>query len=160
MPQIEEDTDRDRYMSPLEAKAYGLIDQVVGGDDAVFKVDGSTRAFPKTKEQYVNWGDDDMLDGSRGSRWARVQGGAGPGGEPGSRNSTQAVGLNHGPEANRLVRSAGLSSPWSRTQKGCRPTALELAGFNQRLHLQSAGTAPRLPLPACPSLHASVSLDL
>jgi hypothetical protein len=61
-------------MSPLEAKSYGLIDHIVGGDDAVFKVDGSTRAFPKTKEQYVNWGDDDFLDGSRGSRCARQQG--------------------------------------------------------------------------------------
>ena len=36
-PQIDEDTDRDRYMSPLEAKQYGLIDQVIGGDDAGFK---------------------------------------------------------------------------------------------------------------------------
>ncbi|EFN57356.1 hypothetical protein CHLNCDRAFT_142728 [Chlorella variabilis] len=33
---IEEDTDRDRYMSPLEAKNYGLIDSLVGGDEAVF----------------------------------------------------------------------------------------------------------------------------
>ncbi|KAL4444947.1 hypothetical protein ABPG77_003997 [Micractinium sp. CCAP 211/92] len=68
---IEEDTDRDRYMSPLEAKNYGLIDHIVGGDEAVFKVEGSTRAFPKTKEQYVNWGDDDFLDGSRGSRFVK-----------------------------------------------------------------------------------------
>ena len=30
---IEEDTDRDRYMSPLEAKAYGIIDNIVGGDE-------------------------------------------------------------------------------------------------------------------------------
>lgn len=37
-PQIEEDTDRDRYMSPLEAQAYGLIDHIVGGEEAVFKV--------------------------------------------------------------------------------------------------------------------------
>lgn len=36
--QIDEDTDRDRYMSPLEAKQYGLIDHVIGGDDAGFKV--------------------------------------------------------------------------------------------------------------------------
>ena len=35
--QVEEDTDRDRYMSPLEAKAYGLIDVIVGGDDAGLK---------------------------------------------------------------------------------------------------------------------------
>ena len=53
--QLEEDTDRDRYMSPLEAKQYGLIDEVIGGDDAGFKIDGSTTAFPKTKEAYVNW---------------------------------------------------------------------------------------------------------
>jgi ATP-dependent protease ClpP protease subunit len=36
--QIEEDTDRDRYMSPLEAKQYGIIDHVIGGDDAGFQV--------------------------------------------------------------------------------------------------------------------------
>ena len=36
--QIEEDTDRDRYMSPLEAKRYGIIDHVIGGDDAGFQV--------------------------------------------------------------------------------------------------------------------------
>jgi ATP-dependent Clp protease, protease subunit len=92
--QLEEDTDRDRYMSPLEAKSYGLIDHVIGGDDAGFKftvrccmtllpqhaaafqkclqctspmltsasapslrLQGSTTDFPKTKEDYVNWGD-------------------------------------------------------------------------------------------------------
>ncbi len=37
MLQLEEDTDRDRYMSPLESKQYGLIDHVIGGDDAGFK---------------------------------------------------------------------------------------------------------------------------
>lgn len=68
---IEEDTDRDRYMSPLEAQAYGLIDHIVGGEEAVFKIEGSTRAFPKTKEQYVNWGDEDFMDGSRGSRFVK-----------------------------------------------------------------------------------------
>ena len=31
--QIEEDTDRDRYMSPLEAKSYGIIDHIVGGEE-------------------------------------------------------------------------------------------------------------------------------
>jgi hypothetical protein len=31
--QIEEDTDRDRYMSPLEARSYGIIDHIVGGDE-------------------------------------------------------------------------------------------------------------------------------
>lgn len=68
---IEEDTDRDRYMSPLEAKNYGIIDHIVGGEEAVFKVTGSTREFPKTKEQYVSWGDTDDLDGSSGSRFNR-----------------------------------------------------------------------------------------
>lgn len=53
--QIEEDTDRDRYMSPLEAKNYGLIDEVIGGDEAGFQISGTTRDFPKTKEAYVNW---------------------------------------------------------------------------------------------------------
>ena len=53
--QIEEDTDRDRYMSPLEAKNYGLIDEVIGGDEAGFQISGTTRDFPKTKESYVNW---------------------------------------------------------------------------------------------------------
>lgn len=69
--QIEEDTDRDRYMSPLEAKAYGLIDQIIGGEEAVFKATGSTREFPKTKEEYIAWGKDEELDGSRGSRFVK-----------------------------------------------------------------------------------------
>jgi len=68
---IEEDTDRDRYMSPLEAKKYGLIDAIVGGDEAVFDLKGSTTEFPKTKSQYVSWGDDDMADGSSGSRFIK-----------------------------------------------------------------------------------------
>jgi ATP-dependent Clp protease protease subunit len=68
---IEEDTDRDRYMSPLEAKNYGLIDHIVGGDEAVFALQGSTTDFPKTKEQYVSWGDDDLNDGSSGSRFIK-----------------------------------------------------------------------------------------
>lgn len=36
--QIEEDTDRDRYMSPLEALEYNIIDAIIGGEQAVFKV--------------------------------------------------------------------------------------------------------------------------
>ena len=42
---MEEDTDRDRYMSPLEAKQYGLIDVVIGGDDAGLKIDGSPKVW-------------------------------------------------------------------------------------------------------------------
>lgn len=44
---VEEDTDRDRYMSPLEAKEYGIIDHIIGGEEAVFDVKGSTKRFPK-----------------------------------------------------------------------------------------------------------------
>ena len=37
---------------------------------AVFQVTGSPRDFPKTKEEYVRWGDEDA-DGSRGSRFVK-----------------------------------------------------------------------------------------
>lgn len=68
--QIEEDTDRDRYMSPLEAKNYGLIDSIIGGDAAGFVIKGTTKDFPKTKEQYVSWG----VDGDFGDRGDRFKG--------------------------------------------------------------------------------------
>jgi ATP-dependent Clp protease protease subunit len=48
LSKIEEDTDRDRYMSPLEAKDYGIIDHIIGGEEAVFRVAGSTKRFPKS----------------------------------------------------------------------------------------------------------------
>ncbi len=66
--QIDEDTDRDRYMSPLEAKQYGVIDVVIGGDDAGLKIDGSFTEKLKTKKDYVAWGDESQ-DGSSGSRF-------------------------------------------------------------------------------------------
>lgn len=53
---IDADTDRDRYMSPLEAKNYGLIDEVIGGDDAGLKIEGEMADFKKTKAEYVSWG--------------------------------------------------------------------------------------------------------
>jgi len=68
---IEEDTDRDRYMSPLEAKEYGIIDEIIGGDEAVFQVQGSTYDFPKTKEDYVSWGDRTDDDGSSSGRFKK-----------------------------------------------------------------------------------------
>jgi hypothetical protein len=33
-------------MSPIEAKEYGIIDHIIGGEDAVFKVKGSNKRFP------------------------------------------------------------------------------------------------------------------
>ena len=53
--QLVEDTVSDRDLWPLEAKNYGLIDEVIGGDEAGFQITGTTRDFPKTKEAYVNW---------------------------------------------------------------------------------------------------------
>merc|ERR1712170_267821 len=41
---IEEDTDRDRYMSPLEAKEYGIIDEIIGGEEAVFQIEDVVRS--------------------------------------------------------------------------------------------------------------------
>lgn len=46
---IEEDTDRDRYMSPIEAKEYGIIDNIIGGDQATFKIAGDLSKFPKVR---------------------------------------------------------------------------------------------------------------
>ena len=70
---MEEDTDRDRYMSPLEAKQYGVIDTIVGGDDAGFVIKGDTRHLPKTKREYIAWGEEDSdeedEEGVRGSRF-------------------------------------------------------------------------------------------
>ncbi|GIL70473.1 hypothetical protein Vretimale_3622 [Volvox reticuliferus] len=67
LSKIEEDTDRDRYMSPLEAKEYGLIDHIIGGEEAVFNVKGSLKKFPKVKEEFVTDRDDliqrNIMDG-------------------------------------------------------------------------------------------------
>ena len=67
--QVEEDTDRDRYMSPLESKQYGLIDHIIGGDDAGFVIQGDTRRRPMTKKEYISWGEEAEKRPSRGSRF-------------------------------------------------------------------------------------------
>eukprot|EP00239_Pterosperma_sp_CCMP1384_P009977 CAMPEP_0197866328 /NCGR_PEP_ID=MMETSP1438-20131217/44156_1 /TAXON_ID=1461541 /ORGANISM="Pterosperma sp., Strain CCMP1384" /LENGTH=317 /DNA_ID=CAMNT_0043484887 /DNA_START=51 /DNA_END=1004 /DNA_ORIENTATION=- len=66
---VDEDTDRDRYMSPLEAKAYGLIDEIIGGDEATKVVEGDVTALNKTKQAYIAWGNDDDDDGSSSDRF-------------------------------------------------------------------------------------------
>jgi ATP-dependent Clp protease, protease subunit len=70
--QVEADTDRDRYMSPLEAKHYGIIDNIIGGDEAGYKIVGSTRAFPKTKEDYTAYAKNEDPDRFRGSRFRKA----------------------------------------------------------------------------------------
>jgi ATP-dependent Clp protease protease subunit len=40
-------------MSPIEAKEYGIIDHIIGGEEAVFKVVGSNKRFPIVKDSYV-----------------------------------------------------------------------------------------------------------
>ena len=71
--QIELDTDRDRYMSPLEAKQYGIIDSVLGGDEAVFDMAGQLDYFPKTKQDYLSWWKEAQEDmGARGSNFSGV----------------------------------------------------------------------------------------
>ena len=58
-------------MSALEAKEYGLIDYVIGGDDAGFVVEGGLDALPKTRSEYVQWGAEAAAgdDGSRAARF-------------------------------------------------------------------------------------------
>merc|ERR1711937_496907 len=50
----------------IQAKDYGIIDEIIGGEDAVSKVQGDTRYFPKTKEEYINWWRD--AEGDSGER--------------------------------------------------------------------------------------------
>ena len=60
-------------MSPLEAKQYGLIDTIVGGDTAGFEIQGSPRDFPKTRPEYIRWGEEMEEEmANRGSRFRGV----------------------------------------------------------------------------------------
>ena len=68
---MDEDTDRDRYMSPIEAKEYGLIDEIVGGDLATLRISGDPKDFLKTREAYISWGNEDNDAGDRSSRFLK-----------------------------------------------------------------------------------------
>jgi len=68
---VDEDTDRDRYMSPIEAKKYGIIDDIIGGESATMVVEGDVTDYYKTKQSYVAWGEDNSDDGSRSSRFTK-----------------------------------------------------------------------------------------
>ena len=70
--QVEADTDRDRDMSPIESVKYGIIDHVVGGDDAGYDIEGSTTNFPKTKSDYTSYAQNDDPDRFRGSRFRKA----------------------------------------------------------------------------------------
>lgn len=52
---VEEDTDRDRYMSPVEAVEYGIIDNIIGGEDNVVLPRGEAPER-KSRSDYVAWG--------------------------------------------------------------------------------------------------------
>lgn len=66
---VEADTDRDFYMSPLEAKGYGLIDHVVGGDNAGYNIQGVTKKFPRRRPKEPFNDDPEQLRGSRFRKW-------------------------------------------------------------------------------------------
>lgn len=36
--EVDKDTDRDRYMSAIEAMEYGIIDSIIGGREAVYEM--------------------------------------------------------------------------------------------------------------------------
>ncbi len=56
LSKIEQDTDRDNYMNPIEARTYGIIDHIIGGDENVFSVKGSLRRFPKVRAGFCPTG--------------------------------------------------------------------------------------------------------
>lgn len=66
---IEEDTDRDNFMSPIEARDYGLIDHIIGGEEAVFKIVGDPSKYPQNRPEYITW-TGDLPDSERGGRFA------------------------------------------------------------------------------------------
>jgi len=53
---VDRDTDRDNYMSSLEAKSYGIVDQIIGGDEAVKVVpDSELRYLRRRKDEAALW---------------------------------------------------------------------------------------------------------
>merc|ERR1719265_453287 len=56
LQKIEDDTDRDRYMSPIEAKKYGIIDQIISGKNARRRNSNRVNSAVKMKKDYISWG--------------------------------------------------------------------------------------------------------
>ena len=50
-----------------------MIDTIIGGDSAGFEVKGSPKDFPKTRPEYIKWGEEleDEIN-RRGSRFTGV----------------------------------------------------------------------------------------
>jgi len=72
--QLVEDTDRDRYMSPVEALDYGLIDEVIGGREACLKLEPNRYLLPKSKAEYVAWGSvvEEEMEGVAAGNWSQI----------------------------------------------------------------------------------------
>merc|ERR1711907_173484 len=59
---IEKDTDRDRYMSPVEAKEYGIIDKIISRKNVPIRVDRKDYLVPTTKKDYTVWAKSEYQD--------------------------------------------------------------------------------------------------
>ena len=59
---IERDFERDRYMDVLEAKEYGLVDEILGSEDDIVRVDDGSIFVPETPS------DDDESEKSNGAK--------------------------------------------------------------------------------------------
>jgi ATP-dependent Clp protease protease subunit len=139
LSKIEEDTDRDRYMSPIEAKEYGIIDHIIGGEEAVFKVVGSNKRFPVVKDSYVTDENDmakrSVLDGDSFL----------PGASPSWRFRS--------PEVEPYMTSQGKGLPWFSVNKVTKEQ------YKEMIERRRADLPPPPPLPINTDAPASLTSD-